>query len=139
MRLFMLACLFVLTLSACGKEENSLFHQQEDQAGTNMINNQASQAEKKELNDRVDLYQNPNFLDLSSDTSKVGTDVDKAREVIKIYTDYRPGNVWVNGNRMQVTVYAENPREVNQAAVRKKLVKALPRYDIDVEVKAENR
>lgn len=95
--------------------------------------------------------QNPNFLDLNRTgsgtelgTSNTGIDVDKARQVVGRTKEFKPGAVWINGNRMWVTVYkkgnlTERERLDAQKRIHKKLVTALPRYEINVRVRGDRR
>jgi hypothetical protein len=138
MRILLVSCLLFVCLAGCGNEKSSLYHQNEDQAGTSFVNNKGGPVEN-EVNDRdeMDTYQNPNFLDLSSRESKMGTDVSKAKDVVEMYTDYQPGPVWINGQEMKVTVYTkkgEQPTKEKVAAVQKRLTAALPTYFIDVKM-----
>jgi hypothetical protein len=95
--------------------------------------------------------QNPNFLDLNrtgngteQGVSNTGIDIDKARQVVGRTKEFRPGSVWINGNRMSVTVYKKGPltdkeRVDAETRIRKKLVAALPRYSIKVKVREDRR
>lgn len=94
--------------------------------------------------------QNPNFLDLKGTStgnergSHIGIDVDKARKVVGRTKGYRPGSVYTEGSSMWVTVYKkgiknEQDRLKARAQMHKRLVQALPRYDIDVNVLDDKR
>ena len=95
--------------------------------------------------------QNPNFLSLrgtrngtaSSGATNLGVDSNKARQVIDDTKQFGTDSVVINGDRMRVTVFTKGnltAREKRAATVQlhRKLVKALPRYTIDVSVR-DNR
>ncbi|MEH7074388.1 hypothetical protein [Neobacillus drentensis] len=95
--------------------------------------------------------QNPNFLDLKGTGSgseaggakNTGQDIAKAKHVIAASDEFETDNVWINGDRMWVTVYkkgkqSDQGKNKAEARLHRKLVQALPRYDIEVRVK-ENR
>lgn len=94
--------------------------------------------------------QNPNFLDLhgtrngneSAGAGNTGVDVAKAKKVIADTKEFRTDSVWVNGDRMWVTVYkkgmlSDQAKIDAEARLRRTLVKALPRYNIEVRVQED--
>ncbi|SFB03644.1 MULTISPECIES: hypothetical protein [unclassified Bacillus (in: firmicutes)] len=92
--------------------------------------------------------QNPNFLNLNN--SEPGSsayqenDIDKAREVINATEEFKPGRIAINGNEMWITVYKKGMLNADEkidaeARIHKKLVQALPRYNIEVKVKEDRR
>ncbi|MDP4084238.1 MAG: hypothetical protein Q8934_06435 [Bacillota bacterium] len=94
--------------------------------------------------------QNPNFLPLkgtkggavSSQGHRV--DVEKAKQVIKSTKEFTPGSIWMNGDRMWVTVYkkgmfTQREKIAAEARVHRQLIEALPRYNIEVNVRQDRR
>ncbi|RIW36147.1 hypothetical protein D3H55_06730 [Bacillus salacetis] len=130
-----------ILLTACGaQEKDNLYVQDEDQGGRRFVNNDLTDVDTNQNVDQpMETNQNPNFIDLSETQPNKGTDVDKAREVIDVYTDYEPGQVWVNGEQMWVTAYthdelSQDKRDDKEAELRKRLTRALPRYKINVKI-----
>ncbi|MGE8204999.1 hypothetical protein ACQKP0_10575 [Heyndrickxia sp. NPDC080065] len=85
--------------------------------------------------------ENPNMIDLKkgNPAPTIGSDVNKAKGVVKSYKDYVPVSVWVNGNNMWVTAHTRerlspHMRMKREAQLHKKLIQALPRYDINVKI-----
>lgn len=96
--------------------------------------------------DRDMTMQNPNLGTGTGNErgSHIGIDVDKARQVVGRTKGYRPGSVYTEGSSMWVTVYKkgiknEQARLKARAQMHKRLVRALPRYDIDVNVLDDKR
>jgi hypothetical protein len=135
--------LFALTilLTACGAQDgDNLYVQDEDQNGRRFVNNDLTDVDTNQNVDQpMETNQNPNFIDLSETQPNKGTDVNKTREVIEEYTDYEAGQVWVNGEQMWVTAYthdemSQDRRTEEEAELRKRLTKAMPRYKINVKI-----
>lgn len=112
------------------------------------MSNRSAGREQRHFVENDITNQNPNFLDLSGTGSgsergsNIGLDVDKARQVVGQTKDFKPGSVWINGNRMSVTVYKkgmknEQDRRAAQTMIHRKLIEALPGYTIDVTVKED--
>jgi hypothetical protein len=95
--------------------------------------------------------QNPNFLDLKrtgsggeAGATNHGNDINKAKQVIAHTNEFRTDSVWINGDRMWVTVYkkgmlSDQARNKAEARLHRKLVAALPRYNIEVHVQEDRR
>ena len=96
--------------------------------------------------------QNPNFLDLKRTGSgseagggqNTGNDINKAKQVIADSDEFTTDSVWINGDRMWVSVYKKGMQtergKINaEARLHRKLVQALPRYHIEVRVKEDRR
>ncbi|WP_421382106.1 hypothetical protein ACOJQI_21900 [Bacillus salacetis] len=135
--------LFALTilLTACGAQDgDNLYVQDEDQNGRRFVNNDLTDVDTNQNVDQpMETNQNPNFIDLSETQPNIGTDVNKTREVIEEYTDYEAGQVWVNGEQMWVTAYtrdemSQDRRDEEEAKLRKRLIRAMPRYKINVKI-----
>ncbi|WP_100332488.1 hypothetical protein [Bacillus xiapuensis] len=140
MRMFLIAIMSAAVLSACGDKEASNESWMENEDGREFAPGSLTEtrADEAKQDDPVNTNQNPNFLDLSPEQPTTGTDIDKARDVVRRYSPYAPGAVWVNGDRMQVTVHerkSERYQASDEKAVYEKLIQALPRYKIDVKVK----
>lgn len=136
----MLVALFVV--SGCA-QSGDVSRSEEDQAGASLISNpNYSKPQSGVKDDYRNTDQNPNFLNLSNERPNLNTDIDHARDVVRRTTKYQPGSVWINGNKMWVTVYKKGMLSHEQkiavaAQVRQKLIEALPRYDIHVKVKED--
>jgi hypothetical protein len=106
---------------------------------------------KKHLVEDDITNQNPNFLDLNrtgsggeAGANNHGNDINKAKQVIAGTNEFTTDSVWINGDRMWVTVYkkgtqSNNDKNNEEARLHRKLVQALPRYHIEVRVKDKNR
>src|SRR3954467_1036647 len=82
--------------------------------------------------------QNPNFLDLKGTGSgseaganNQGNDIQKAKQVIADSDEFTADSIWINGDRMWVSVYkkgmqSEQGRINAEARLHKKLIQALP-------------
>jgi len=127
----------------------------------NLTSNRAHSNNDFELNNRAkdkqhyvedDITgQNPNFLDLnrtgSGSESGAGNhaiDTDKAKQVIADTHEFVTDSVWIKGDRMRVTVYkkgsfSNRERKADEVRLRKKLMEALPLYNIEVRVKEDQR
>jgi len=129
-------------LAACTMNPTgSQYHQQsEDRDGTNLAT-----GEEKRKDPDISLYnrfddpektnQNPNFISLREGSANHRADVNKIVQVIETYTDYEPGSIWINGNDVWVTVHAKKERTEEQTKkdrekIYKRLTRAMPRYDI---------
>ncbi len=95
--------------------------------------------------------QNPNFLDLEgtgsggeAGSNNQGNDINKAKQVIADTDEFVTDSVSINGDRMWVSVYKKgmlkNQDKIKaEAKLHKKLVRALPRYNIEVRVQEDRR
>jgi hypothetical protein len=134
-------------LSACSANPNdSGYHEHSfDKNGTRLMtyDDKDSKAYNRYLN--KDFYndfatpektnQNPNFISLTEGSANNRADVNKIAEVIEKYTGYRPGSIWINGRDAWVTVHAtknvsQEQREKDRDKIYKTLVRAMPRYQI---------
>ncbi|MGF2618250.1 hypothetical protein FZC84_19850 [Rossellomorea vietnamensis] len=134
-----LAALTIL-LTACGAQNDNLYVQDEDQGGRRFVNNDLNDVDTNQNVDQpMETNQNPNFIDLAETQPNKGTDVNKARDVIEEYTDFEPGQVWLNGQQMWVTAYthdemAQDKRNKEEAELGKRLTRAFPRYKVNVQI-----
>jgi hypothetical protein len=95
--------------------------------------------------------QNPNFLDLKrtgsggeAGATNQGNDIGKAKQVIAASDEFEADSIWINGDRMWVSVYkkgmqSDRGRIKAEARLHRKLIEALPRYNIEVRVKEDRR
>jgi len=116
----------------------------------NMTNGGRGKNQQHLVEDDV-TNQNPNFLDLNRTGSggeagagNQGNDIDKAKQVIADTNEFVVDSVWVNGDRMWVSVYkkgmlSDRGRVDAEARLHRKLVQALPRYNIEVRVQEDRR
>lgn len=139
MRFFLVVFALFAVLAGCGNEENSLYDKHEDRDGTTFVNNEGNPDHNSIGNNtRMDTYQNPNFLHLDGSEPQKDTDIDKVKGVVKRFIGYEPASVWVNGQKMTVTVHTKNGEGLTKdevAALEKKLVAALPTYYFNVKMK----
>ncbi|QOR66529.1 hypothetical protein IM538_22685 [Cytobacillus suaedae] len=82
---------------------------------------------------------NPNFIDLTEDRPDIGDDQEKIVQVIQQYTEFTPGAVIVNGRDAYVTVhttkhYKGKERKEVKKDLNRRLMKAMPRYDIHLRI-----
>ncbi|MFJ7726002.1 hypothetical protein ACIQXV_07535 [Neobacillus sp. NPDC097160] len=166
---FLLISLFFLTISGCqinrGANENA-YDLRKDQSAPNLISDRdgddlsipknmsdvgdRSKNEQHYVEDDI-TNQNPNFLDLKHTGSggeagagNHGTDINKAKQVIADTNEFVADSVWVNGDRMWVSVYkkgmlSDRGKVDAEARLHRKLIEALPRYNIEVRVKEDRR
>ncbi|WP_335871457.1 hypothetical protein [Bacillus sp. 2205SS5-2] len=133
----------LLVISGCGVENDNSYSQVQDESGRQFVNNDLGDMNDQDaLDTRQQTNQNPNFIDLNRSQPTLGSDVEKAREVIELYTDYAPGSVWMNGQKMWVTAHtdkrlSDSNREVLEAKLHKRLIAALPSYKIDVKIEGK--
>ncbi|WP_456273040.1 hypothetical protein [Bacillus sp. AK031] len=140
MKKFSIVLLLSILLTACGTQNDNMYVQDEDQDGRTFVNNDLNDVDTNQNVDTpMETNQNPNFIDLSETQPNKGTDVNKAREVIEVYTDYEADEVWINGEQMWVTAHtdeqlSQDKREKEEADLRKRLTRAIPRYKINVKI-----
>ena len=84
--------------------------------------------------------QNPNLPNTDNQNRhNFSQDVQQAKDVISA-KGYEPGQIWINGGNMSVTVHhdgelSKKERENAEKALKKNLTRALPRYEINVDMK----
>ena len=141
MRLFLMAGMVFLLLAGCGIEKDSTYGKREDRHGVQFVNNKdrLGDQERRERDDPTNTNQNPHFIDRSPDQPTLGTDIEKAKQVIRKDTNhYKPDSIWINGRTMWVKVQSNRPlpnEAEAEARLHKKLIRALPRYRIEVDIK----
>ncbi|PLS18354.1 hypothetical protein CVD28_06700 [Bacillus sp. M6-12] len=144
----LLAALF--TLGACNTKNESINTKIHDKDGVRTISNDnARNGNDADLQDpagELPLEENPNMLNMSGDNNPTLEDsATKAKDVINRQTGYEAGAVWINGGDMTVTVHKKGAFEGNQERKREQdrlhrlLIKALPRYNIEVNLEENGR
>ncbi|RLQ93498.1 hypothetical protein [Falsibacillus albus] len=129
-------------LSGCGAKNESIYTHDQDNHGRQFVNNKVKHAWPDEEARQTDwTNQNPNFVGLSDTPPNMRTDVKKARQVIKGYTEYSPGPIWINGNTLNVTAYtnkkfgSKDAKKKAHEKLHKIILQAFPRYEVDVKIK----
>ncbi|MCA1032120.1 hypothetical protein LCL95_13875 [Bacillus timonensis] len=144
-RLYFITAILLLLLSACSWNPNDEYHaQEEDKNGTKLMTNKDDKDFYKHNLDDQDYTtnQNPNFIDLTEDRLDIGDDQAKIVDVIETYTNYEPGAVIVNGQEVWVTVhtdkdFSKEEEKAARKALHKRLIKAMPRYEIHVKIEQD--
>lgn len=145
---FMVFILVMIMVSGCAQNNAESIHEkQQDQAGQDLLNDRDGVREgdgpnfSRDVDDGMTMSdQNPNLLNTDNENHiNLSMDVRKAKEVIAAQ-GYEPDAVWINGGTMNVTVRPEErlsreERDRAEKALRKNLLKALPRYEINVDIK----
>lgn len=134
---------FFILITACGVNQESEYGMHEDENGTRFIDN------RKEVNDRQDrsvrntTNENPNFPNLTNSPGTTSTTTgvyeDKAREVVREYSNFEPDEVWINGEQMWVTAHTQNEMSMaetdkEEAMLKERLEKAIPRFNVNVKI-----
>ena len=150
-----LSFIMLLMVTGCqsnrgADEKNAAYDLRKDRTSPNFMSNRNNGGERDVAeNDIAD--QNPNFLNLNRsgdrgefDGENQGSDVDKAKKVVAATDEFTIDSVWMNGDRMWVSVYkkgmlSDKERIDAEARLHRKLIRALPRYNIDVRVKEDRR
>jgi hypothetical protein len=95
------------------------------------------------VNNGESMNQNPNVPNLTNNmentSTTVGVNEDKAREVVNEYSRFKADEVWINGEQMWVTAHTKEEMTAEEtgkeeATLKKKLEKALPRYNVNVKI-----
>ncbi|MCM2535720.1 hypothetical protein NDK43_29855 [Neobacillus pocheonensis] len=157
MKKFIFPSIFIIMLLASGcqgtkSSNNAAYDLRTDKSAPNYMSNPLTGPNKNRIIGNDVTNQNPNFLNLqgtrngnaSGGSGNIGTDVDTAKKVIAKTKEFRTESVWINNDRMYVSVFNKGnltKREVKDAEVRlhRKLVHAVPRYNISVKVKEARR
>jgi hypothetical protein len=83
--------------------------------------------------------QQDRHVEFMKNNPTIGTDINKAKNVVRSIPGYTPRSIWINGNQMWVTVRTNknlsNHAKLKEAArIQEKLVQAIPRYDMNVKI-----
>lgn len=136
-----LALIFFLSmaLAGCGQDNaDSTYKDNQDRAGEDLITNrEQGDFTNQPGGDMTMGDQNPNLLNTDNhNRHNFSQDVQKAKEVITA-RGLEPGQIWINGSVMSVTAKTRlsgKKRNSEEKELREQLVKALPRYEINVEM-----
>ncbi len=143
----------LLTSGCAGTDETNStrsYDLRTDKSAPQYMSNRSVGRDQPHLVEQDITNQNPNFLDLDGTGngtergSNIGIDTDKARETVARTKKFTPGRVNINGSRMWVTAYKKgiqtnNERTRDEAYLHRKLIAALPRYEIEVRVLEDRR
>ena len=128
--------IILIFLAACTHNQGSenLYRENEVRDETTLISNPIN---REEL--RMRDGQNPNIPHTDGRRLYNQADVEKARQIVNGTGEYRAGRIWINGDDMWVTAYkkgmlSDRQRVSDSAALRKKLLRELPRYHIQVKI-----
>ncbi|CRK82620.1 hypothetical protein [Neobacillus massiliamazoniensis] len=148
--------LLIMAILVCGcqgiKNNETAYDFRKDKNAPNYMSNELTGPDKGRVMGNDVTNQNPNFLKLrgtrngnaSGGSGNLGVDADKAKQVIADTKEFRTDSVWINGDRMWVNVYKMDQLTIQekldaQARLHRKLVEALPRYNIEVSVQEDRR
>ena len=142
----MLFLLGVLMVSGCAQNNADSAYENQDRAGQDLNTNEngvrggdGPNFADDQDNDMTMSDQNPNLLNTDNENRhNFSQDIQQAKDVITA-KGYEPGQIWINGGTMNVTVHHKgrlSKQERGRAAdsLRKNLIRALPRYEINVEI-----
>lgn len=140
--MFLSLLLFVLLLTGCqGGNDDTAYDLRTDNGNPNFMSNQNDNDRQHQVDDDV-TGRNPNFLDLrrvgtdgEANRNNIGSDIDKAKQIINRMEEFKAESVWINNDRMTVTVNQTNQNNHDVDRLHRKLVQALPRYNIEVRVR----
>ncbi|CAM3842465.1 hypothetical protein [Mesobacillus thioparans] len=146
-KLLILLMFAVVLVSGCGQDNTeSVYDKDEDQAGVDLNrehdgvrHGDGPNFTKDQDNGMTMTDQNPNLLNTDNENHhSFSQDVQKAKDVISD-AGYEPGSIWINGGEMNVTAKLQGrvtrqDREDARKTLHNSLVKALPRYDIKVNI-----
>lgn len=133
---------FAVLGSGCAQHNaESIYDKDEDRAGTdiNRENDGVRRGNGNQDNGMTMTDQNPNLLNTDNQNRhSFSMDVQKAKDVISD-AGYEPGSIWINGGEMNVTarlqgLVTRKDREDAQKILQNRLSKALPRYDVKVNI-----
>lgn len=145
MKKLLIFFLFVALVGCSQNNADSTYEHNQDQAGTDLITNDEGTRNGGDFtnngdNDMTMGDQNPNLLNTDDNENRhnFSQDVQKAKEVITAH-GYEPGQIWINGGVMSVTAkqdknLSRKKQSSAEKALREDLTKALPRYEINVEM-----
>jgi hypothetical protein len=146
-KLLMLFVLSMVIVSGCSQDNtDSVYDKNEDQAGVDLNRDNDGFREgdgpnfTRDQDDGMTMTdQNPNLLNTDNENHhSFSQDVQKAKDVIS-NAGYEPGSIWINGGEMNVTAQLQGrvtrkDRENAQKTLQERLTRALPRYDINVDI-----
>lgn len=131
-----------LVCGGCGQQEAG--YDEESRAGSELnqqkgagILQQDDHSRGHQLSD-----QNPNLLNADEGRIDQSSYVDQARAVVERSDEFEVDSIWINGQRLWVTVYkkgrmSREERVDAEARLHEKLSEAIPRYKIEVKVQED--
>lgn len=135
--------IILVFLAACTQNQGSenLSGENKVSDGTTLISNPPNRDGLDTRDWSMDA-QNPNFPNTDGRRLSNQDDIEKAREIINKTNEFRAGPIWINGDDMWVTAYkkgmvSDRQRVSDASALRKKLIKGLPRYHIQVKIQED--
>ncbi|WP_226669286.1 hypothetical protein [Metabacillus litoralis] len=138
---WLLLSIFSLCLTGCQLQAREGYEpQKEDINGTRLMKDGHATYENQELDDEQYVpNQNPNFIDLTESRPDLGTDQNKLEEAIMDDEELSLGSVMMFGNKIHVKVYtteelSKKEKKQKVKEIHEKMITALPRYRIDVEL-----
>lgn len=136
--------IILVFLAACTQNQGSenMYGDNEMRDGTTLISNPTTDREGLDTRDWSMDAQNPNFPNTDGRRLNNQADIEKARQIINETAEFRAGPIWINGDDMWVTAYkrgmvSDQQRVSDATALRKKLLKGLPRYHIQVKIQED--
>ena len=146
-KLLMMLMFGMVIVSGCGQDNTeSVYDKNNDTAGQDLTTNDNGVRRgdgpnfARDQDDGMTMSdQNPNLPNTDNQNRlNFSQDVQKAKEVI---TDqgFEPDSVWINGGTMNITARPEDrlskrERESAEKTLKNKLTRALPRYEINVDI-----
>ena len=119
--------------------------QAEDKNGTRLMKTGFGDYDEVGVDEDEHFTENPgpNFLDLTESRPDQGNDQHKLEEAIRNDEELSLGRVMINGDQIHVNVYTTEKltaaeRKEKQKEIHEKMITALPRYRIDVNLKEKN-
>lgn len=141
-RILILSAVILTAMSGCNNtnEDKEAQYGGESKDGTTLNINKPGSA----TNDNGDAVEQPSdqLLNTPGSNSNVtpttGSEIEKARQVIEENTEYEAGAVWLKGESLSVTIqengkiHSGEQRKKEKVRIKRMLTKALPRYNIQV-------
>lgn len=119
--------------------------QEEDRNGTRLMKTGFGDYDEVDVDEDERFTENPgpNFLDLTESRPDQGDDQQKLEEAIQYDKDLSLGRVIINGNQIHVNVFTteeltEAEKKEKRQEIHEKMITALPRYRIDVNLQEKN-
>jgi len=119
--------------------------QEEDRNGTRLMKTGFGDYDEVGMDEDEQFTENPgpNFLDLTESRPDQGNDQQKLEEAIQYDKDLSLGRVIINGDQIHVNVFTteeltEAGMKEKRKEIHEKMITALPRYKIDVNLRGKN-
>lgn len=119
--------------------------QEEDRNGTRLMKTGFGDYDEVGMDEDEQFTENPgpNFLDLTESRPDQGNDQQKLEEAVQYDKDLSLGRVFINGDQIHVNVFTteeltEAEMKEKRKEIHEKMITALPRYKIDVNLRGKN-